>query len=73
MFALDQHAHGKSARDPFQGDEGRASDVLQDSLTVVLHGHLYSLVYSHAFSNSTLPRCQRQLGARTVTMGLGSA
>src|SRR3990172_3937049 len=33
----------------------------------------YSFVYSHDFSNSTLLRCQRQLGGRRVTAGVGSA
>jgi hypothetical protein len=33
----------------------------------------YSFVYSHDFSNSTLLRCQRQLGGCSVTAGVGSA
>ncbi len=61
---------GKPARDALERHQRRAPDVLQDALTIALHAHPYSLVYSHDFSKSTLPRCQRQLGARTVTSGL---
>jgi hypothetical protein len=33
----------------------------------------YNLPYSQDFSNQTLPRCQRQLGIRSLTTGFGSA
>lgn len=58
---------------PVRVERTNLADLPRPRTQMMMNLGGYSRKYNHDFSNSTFARCQRRLGPRKVTSGLGSA